>query len=243
MLEASNEQATILTDPMLISIVLERAKRKHSLLTINLPNIADDFLSVIVDIDDAGRYLCIDELKPEHGNTQLKKAKKFTVSAKLQGISIGFSSEILRVLNSGTHPSYRVKFPSRMQHRERRASHRVPVAMGLGVIADVEISTKESISLRVADISAEGVGLAASYEDIKKIMRSTGNLNCTIYFPEEEEDWTCPVEPCYGHRHKGDGREIQLGIRFQELTTKQREVLTRQLRFFDRENIRKAVRD
>lgn len=239
----AKKQDTILTDPTLIAIVLEKAKRKHSLLTINLPNQKDEYLSLIVDVDDNGKYLYIDELKPDLGNKKLKEAKEFSASAKLQGVSIGFKSEILRTISSGIQSSYCVKFPTQMQHRERRASHRVPVAIGLGVVADLFTDEhSDPINLRVADISAEGIGLVVNHpEDIKKIMRAAGSLRCTIYFPDETDDWTCQLDACHGHRQQSDGQLIQLGARFTELTTKQREVLNRQLRFFDRENIRKGV--
>ena len=183
-----DHQATILTNPMLISIVLEKVKRKRSLLTVNIPNTKDDFLSIIIDIDDTGKYPYIDELKPNSGNVQFKKVKEFTVKAKLQGVSIDFKSEVLRIIKPGLQSNYCIKFPTYMQHRERRTSHRVPVAMGLGVVADIYAGDDEPINLRVADISAEGPGLVATPEDIKKIMRSVGNLKCTVYFPNETEN-------------------------------------------------------
>lgn len=237
---ADPKQETILTDPALIRSILEKARRTRSQLKIYIPEIRDDFLSMIVDVDERGQYLYIDELSPEHGNSKLKHAKIFNAYSKLQGASIGFQSEMLRVINNGRQTSFCIKFPTEIQHRERRNSRRIPVAAGLGVVADVYAGDKEPITLDVADISAEGIGLLACTRDIKRIMRSAGSLTCTVYFPDEG-DWTCEIEPCHGYRRE-DGERIQLGARFARLNGEQKAVLDRQLRFFAQQHMRKVMR-
>lgn len=242
-MSAAQGKESTLTDPTLIGITLDKAKRKHSLLTITIPNVPDEFLSVIIGVDENSKYIYIDELKPSHGNAKLMHGKVFSAQAKLQGVSIGFNSEVIRAVKNGALSSYCVKFPQVMLHRERRSSHRVPIALGLGVIADVMDDSKEPITMRVADMSSEGIGFIAKPEDIKKIMRARGRLMCTVYFPDETEEWTCEIEACHSNRNPEEGEQIHLGAQFIQPTIKQKNILHKQLRFFDRENIRKGLPD
>jgi hypothetical protein len=238
--EKSRNLETILSDSTLIAIMLEKAKTDHSLLTISLPNIQDDYLSVIIDIDEENGLLYLDELKPSQGNAFIERVKTFSASAKLQGVSIGFKSEFVKIHRKGALSSLCVKLPGSMQHRERRSSHRVPVAIGLEVFAKIVETGKEPIVLRVPDISAERIGLIANFQQIQRIMKATGDLLCTIRFPEEIEDWTVRIAGCHGYRQT-DFANAQIGAHFLELTIKQKNILHQKLRFFDRENIRKGI--
>lgn len=235
------EQGTIITDPVLIGVTLEKAKIGHSLLTVNLPDSEDEYLSVILDINDDDGQLYIDELKPASGNLALKKTKQLNAHAKLQGVSISFQSRLIRLIKKGSLTSLCIRFPNKILYHERRSSHRVPVAIGLDIYADIYDNGNPPLKMRVVDISAEGIGLAAKHSDFKQLINSNNEIRCSILFPDEEDAWNVRIEPCSGERPLSD-RVIQVGAYFKELTTKQKDILNKQLRLFDRENIQRDNR-
>lgn len=239
----ADRDGSVLTDPVLIGIMLEKTRNNRSLLSITLPGIQEEFLSVITAIDDKTGHFFIDELKPAHGNDKLKQLKQFIASARLQGVSISFKGELQKIVRKGALTTYCARLPTRLQYHERRCSHRVPVAIGLNLSARVYDNGKQPLTMRIADISAEGVGLVAGADDCRQLIESKNMLRCGIHFPEETDEWLVRIRPCMENRLPGKGRTRIFGAVFLDLTIKQRNILTRQLRFFDRENIRKTQRD
>ncbi len=240
-MDNDTEQGTSLTDSVLIGIMLEKTRNSRSLLSISLPNTEEEFLSLILSIDDAAGQVHIDELKPASGNQALKKQKYLSAYAKLQGVSIAFQSQYIKTIRKGSLTSLCIKFPSKIQHHERRCSHRVPVAIGLDIYAMIYDNGQTPFRMRVTDLSAEGVGLSAKHDEFVQLLQSENEIRCAIQFPDEEDEWNVRIELCSSERPSG-GRTRHFGAFFKELTTKQKDILTRQLRLFDRENIRRDSR-
>ena len=240
-MDNDSKQGTVLTDPVLIGIMLEKARNSHSLLTVSVPSNNEEFLSLLLNINDATGQIIIDELKPAAGNITLKRHKLFNAYSKLQGVSIAFQSRYIKTIRKGSLTSICAEFPVSMQHHERRSSHRVPVAIGLDLYANIYDNGKPAIRMRVTDISAEGIGLSTKSEIFQQLTQSKNEIRCTLMFPDEEEEWNVRIELCSSKRPSSN-RTLHFGAFFKELTTKQNNILTRMLRLIDRENIRRDSR-
>ena len=238
-MEDNEGQNETLTDSVLIGVILERIHKNHSFLTIRLPETDEEYLSLIVELDEDAHSLQIDGLKPDDGNPRLSQAPYFSVSAKLQGTSIDFKSRIVKTFNSNQQLSHKIKYPEIIEHRERRISHRVPVARGLHINAEVFHGGDLLTKARVADLSMEGVGLV--FESTKAIALKENDyvLDCIICF-DEQQQWQCDIQICHGEKLPEEGG-IHLGARFIDMSLPKRNQLIKQLRWLERENIRKAL--
>ncbi len=237
----SHQPAEQLTDPVLISILLEKALKKRSLLSIQLPDTDEEFLSIILELDEKGKYLYLDALKPDSGHLVLLNKKTFRANAKLQGISISFEGRLVKTKTDEDNTNYRVSFPQQLEYHEKRISHRVPIGRGLNTKANLLYAGDKKLLVRVADVSAEGVGLSLRANDAQRLLKAEQPMKCRINFMERE-NFDCYIELCHGHKNS-DGPNVHLGAKFAGVTSHQRNQLLKIIRILERENIRKAAPD
>ena len=237
----SGSNNEIITDSVLISVALDRAHHKHALLTLVLPGSNKHYLSVIVDIDYQANVLYIDLLKPEHGDLQLARSKKFSVYTKNQGIFISFESHFLRTVGKQEQKTHCIQYPTQIRYLDHRDSHRIPVGRGLNVSVEFPQQQSASIVMRVADISMHGIGLITRYSVMQSLRAQNQTVfDCVIHFPDNI-DWPCQLEFCQQHQYREDESYLHVGSRFVNTTLKQRNTLSKQLRLLERENVRRRT--
>ncbi len=238
-LDSPSQPDEFLTDDVLIGILLEKVKNKHTLLTISLSGVENEFSSIIVDLDESGKHLDIDSLKPEIGNTALGKTTPINIRAKLKGISLSFKTHIIKCIDNNRAQGYRIKFPESIKYQERRISHRASVARGLQIKAEIHFENKQTVTLDVLDLSLEGIGLICNKENAEKFSDQLPLCSCDISFHDKTK-LTCDIELCRLQKDD-ESTYLNVGARFVGLSPRQENLLLRQLRFLDRENIRKTL--
>jgi len=228
------------TDTTRIAKLLMQLHADRSLLTVGLSGIGQLYTSSLLDIGPQQEYLTLDELNPHAGHAQLLNAKKAWISARLRGVEVDFTTELLEVGGQTKIAYYRMTLPRLLHYRQRRAYYRVQVGTGHSIPVLMK-RAHETLGGELWDISVGGMSVRLPHSGAAPHPIQQGEIldSCRINLDPITEI-ASKLEVRFVSYDEGLGA-LRIGGRFVDLTKSHQHTLERFVASVDR-TLRKRVK-
>lgn len=204
-----------------------QACSNHVLFNLKFSGLESRFSTALVGIYDEHGFVVLDELTPEEGNGLLKIRQQATLSGRLSGVLLTFTTRLIEAREKNGIAYYKVMFPEAVKHRQQRKSPRVPTN-GAGIPFHALRGKGNHQMLRgyVTDLSKKGVGLVLIEDDVS-LQRGEILPSCIIDIPDLGEV-TFSLEISFSSR---DSREpiTRIGGRFRDIDARSLQRVRRQI--------------
>lgn len=154
-------QAEEIADPARIVSLLRRMQQARTLLIVSFPQVSECFNSSLLSIQPQHGSMVLDELTPPTGHAHLLRLRTPHIQARLRGVDINFSTELLEAGVKAGIAYYRIALPSMLAYAQRRANFRARLGAGRRVPVTLETEQGQILKGYLCDISASG--LCASF--------------------------------------------------------------------------------
>ncbi|MDX9768015.1 MAG: flagellar brake protein [Ectothiorhodospiraceae bacterium] len=230
-----------ISDPQRIAVLLRHLQEARSLLTVTIPDVQGYFISALLKVDAEQLSLFIDELTPPHGNEALRATGVVNVYALLKGVSVHFKTTLEASGEKDGVAFYRMAFPARMHHMQRREHYRVFVGHGKQVPVRIplrDLGQSDVVEARLLDISMGGVGFTAPL----KLRFGDGQVleDCVIELPSGDT-LRCALQVCYSRRDEMHN-QLRVGARFANLDGQKERLVQRYVLLLEREELKRNSR-
>jgi len=224
-----------ITNKERITTLLARIKEARGSVLIHFAKNNNQFSSAILEINPDNLTIVFDEFVPKEGHDTLLKLKQFNVTARIEGVSIHFKSELKAVNTDNEISSYTTQYPIRILYEQRRKAFRVPVSKNTEIPVTISTETDRVYEAYLVDLSSEGIG--AYIETNDEFTEYGKKYFCKIHLPNGSFI-SSELELRY---IKPDERieKLQIGCKFINLTTPQRNLLERFIMTLQREAIKR----
>lgn len=111
----------------LVAGYLRRLKDAHILLKVTIPNHSEICNTILVIINENENFIVLDKLHPESGHKAFMRENRCAIEAQHQGISMGFTAELEKLIDHDDSPAYRIRFPKEMLYHQKRSAFRAPL--------------------------------------------------------------------------------------------------------------------
>ncbi len=113
----------------LVAGYLRRLMDAHTLLKVSIPKHTEICNTIMVIINENENFLILDKLHPESGHIAFMEKKRCAIEAHLQGVSMGFTAQLEKLIEHEDSPAYRISFPKEMLYHQKRSAFRAPVGV------------------------------------------------------------------------------------------------------------------
>jgi c-di-GMP-binding flagellar brake protein YcgR len=113
----------------LIAGYLRRLKDAHTLLKVTIPKHAEICNTILVIINENENFIILDKLHPESGHNAFMQKKRCAIEAQHQGVSMGFTAQLEKLIDHDESPAYRISFPKEMLYHQKRSAFRAPIGV------------------------------------------------------------------------------------------------------------------
>ncbi len=121
----------------------------------------------------------------EELNGQVEASKKLTFVSNLRSVKVQFSIPRIEIALLNDEPAFVLKLPKAIVRLQRREFYRIPTPTLDPVICTIPLPDGSSIKATVADISAGGIGLLGSPEEMS-LEKMKSYENCQLALPGSE---------------------------------------------------------
>lgn len=229
-----------IVEPARVAALLRRAHDRRSLLTVALAGSDELYVSALLEVVTTGRYVVLDELKPESGHALAVRGRRIHVSTRLDGIRLGFESVIGQVNIESGVPYYKVPFPQVLHYHQRRAHHRAPVPIEQPLSVQLVTANARTLTGELRDLSSGGLSVRLDPGGLEQL--AVGDLVPRCVIQTAAGGRLCaPVEICYAERFSGM-RRPRIGGRFVGLEPRTARALEALVAELDRAAARRLAR-
>lgn len=193
---------------------------KRILLTAYLDGGPFLFMTAVlgVTVDDA---IILDASADEKMNERATQAETLTCTGRFGGVRIQFSvSDAVRFPHDGLE-AMRCPLPQSVLRLQRREFYRLPVPFSNPVICTINLNTEDggqkAVTVRVVDISNDGIGLIAPAEEL---VFEPGQVfeHCTLSIPESgATDVVLKMRNVFRISNPFGGESVRAGCQFVDL--------------------------
>ncbi len=224
-----------ITNKERITTLLVRIKEARGSVLVHFAKNSNQFSSAILEINPDSSMIVFDEFIPKEGHDTLLKLKQFNVTARIEGVSIHFKSELKSVNTDNKISSYTTTYPVRILYEQRRGAFRVPVGKNTEIPITISTETDNTYEAYLVDLSSQGIG--AYIETNDEFTEYGKKYFCKIHLPngrfvssELELRYIKPDDKI---------KKLQIGCKFINLTASQRKLLERFIMTLQREAIKR----
>ena len=235
---ALEDSYQLVSDRRRIRHILNELQREKALLTALVDGNENAFTTAILELDEKGDAMVVDELVPAPGENVIVPGSGLWLLGQVQGIKTAFKSSVLEVGEEDRLPFYRVAFPATIRHQQRRKSYRAPVA--LSIRSEVRLQREDGLSLagQLRDLSVGGLSVMLKVlREIEALSPGLTFTECDLELPGEGH---VSVQAEIRHLHTDPIRKtLYLGLAFQELPPQDQRLIQRSVSHLERELLRK----
>lgn len=154
----------IISRPAEVASVLSSLQRQRSLVTISFRGIEQKYLSLVLAVDRKEQVFYLDELNLPSGHKRMVAGEMFSVRGTEQGITVFFTKcKVIKVLDEEDGAVYRIAFPTRLIHNQKRDAFRAHVMLGnkvpVSLLSFTRIEPIQPLYAIMKDISNTGCKL------------------------------------------------------------------------------------
>lgn len=235
-----DDDAELLRGSQRILPLVERVFRQRALITVAVQGLDDLFTSVILEVNDEGEYLVMDELRPLEGHAALRPGHEVHVSSRLDGISLSFSSTVERIENEQAGAYYKVPLPAELRYNQKRNYYRaaVPVTRTSPVL--LVLGDRRSLAGELRDISLGGFSMRLNPGAPHGVTEGDRIDRCILHLDEQRSIETA-VEVCYVE-DRASTRRPRFGLRFIDLDERALRAIGGLVATLERDQLRSAAR-
>lgn len=217
--------------------LLEQVFSRHCLLDLRFESTADAYQTVIIELVPEQAYMVLDELVPRSGNALTAHTPKISLTTRVDGMTVTFSSAICACGDDNHSPYYKVPYPKKIGSSQRRREFRVRVPINRGVQMRFNSSDGILLSGEVRDLSAHGFCSRLNHGEVGRLADNSRHQgHCDIAFPDGNSI-SATVE--IRHVVPGSGRIAPLiGAFFVDLDARTERAIERYVVLLDREQAR-----
>ncbi|MCB1759822.1 MAG: flagellar brake protein [Gammaproteobacteria bacterium] len=161
---AGDDEFRVIAKEQVVALLL-RASATHLLFRVELPGQAHSFSTALLGIYDEHDFLILDELSPEFGDRLLRVGQRITLTGRLEGVVLSFSTQLLEIRKKNGAAFYKARLPATLHYQQQRSANRV-TSSG----ADIDFhalrgrGSSQLLKGYVSDLSREGVGIILTDE-------------------------------------------------------------------------------
>ncbi len=220
-----NSSATdsLLSEPERIEEILNKYKKKHALLTVEINDKRELCSSLFLEVNLHKQYLVIDEFCPNDINNNIKKNDYLTISCNNSGTYINFNGKILDVSEEEGAPYYKLSFPDVIEYSQRRQSHRVPINISSPI--KVVFNTQNNLLMHgeIRDMSLGGFSARLNPPLVERFKPNDKIPKCIIQMPDNGRI-VCSVEVRRMYINPSSGIPM-MGCKFTDMNKQDRRSL------------------
>jgi len=139
--------------------LLEKLKAEQALLQISIPGVPETFFSSLLAIKPEDDYLLLDELNSKHAHKLLLVHKKLNVHAKLDGIGIQFSTQLITHAKESGIFFYKVEYPETVLYFQKRQNYRINIGLGVNIPIKMKRDDGSPVYGHIINLSETGAGI------------------------------------------------------------------------------------
>lgn len=233
---AEMEASSRITSPGQIIRLLKKVYNSHQLLTVELEHNDTQHSSMILEINEAGGYMVLDEFYPKLTSQVIAVSSKLEFYTFVSGVEINFISTIEAIAGIEEEPYYKIPIPEKILYFQKRQFLRVPVSVA-NPIKIVLSDNKDMIcNGEIRDLSIGGFSARLKLTEQRY---TVGDLvpKCMLYMPEDRKI-LCSVE-VRQIELPGPTAPPKIGARFLDLRNQDQKTIERFVAKIDRDLVRR----
>jgi c-di-GMP-binding flagellar brake protein YcgR len=216
--------------------LLQNLKNDRALLTVTIPGDSLECKSTVLDIQPQSGYFIIDELSPRAGHDRFVANGQCHVYGKLKGVSISFTSQLIRTGQKDGLGYYHLALPSHVDYRQRRENYRIRVGIRNAIAVTLNLPTGETVSGEMHDLSRGGMRIR--FRKPAPPLQTPQIVPCQFQLPAGNTI-SCLVEI----RRLSNDDPAHIGARFVELDRSQKRLIEQFITAQERELIKRGKRE
>ena len=216
--------------------LLTQALRTRLLFDVSIPTSETHYTTALLGIYRDHGFLVMDELTPRVGHKKLLKQRRMTLTGKLDGVPLRFSTRLIESREQKGMAFYKVEIPESLFYMQRRQEFRIAVTEArIPFQAQRDDGSQEILKGYVYDLSRNGMGL--NLEGEVALERDEILKNCVIT-PEvftDEGNGAIPftMKVCHAAYHK-KRKHTRIGGYFENIDTRSSSKIAKIIALFER---------
>jgi c-di-GMP-binding flagellar brake protein YcgR len=142
--------------PEQIARVLDQLIEHRCMLAVSFVDVDDNYSSAVIEVVRKENYLVIDELAPRAVNQHVTVGQEVTVRARMNNVTVRFTSTISGIGNEDGLPYYRLPFPGSLDYVQRREHFRAGVPLEKKVPVQLSLVDGTLHNAELRDVSLGG---------------------------------------------------------------------------------------
>jgi len=185
--------------------LLEKLKAEQTLLQISIPGVPETFFSSLLAIKEDDGFLLLDELNTKNAHKLLLIHKKLNVHAKLNGIGIQFSTDLIDHGKESGIFFYKVAFPETVLYFQKRQNYRINIGLGINIPIKMKRDDGSPVYGEIINLSETGAGIIL---DTPYILQLSEILPYCELRLSDETIISCQLEVRYASMNKKSSQQL-----------------------------------
>ncbi len=204
-----------------VALLMQTLKDKRALLTAYIDGGPFSFVTVVLGVVQDHGGIILDASGDEKINARALAAENLVCASRVDGVRVQFSARAPVEFPYDGYLAIRCDLPDIALRLQRRESFRQPVPLSNPVTCTIMIDSgdgaKHTASVRVLDISNDGIGIVASSE-LSVFEPGTMFENCILTIPDTgSTDVVLQLRNVYKIRNPRGGESFRAGCQFVNL--------------------------
>jgi c-di-GMP-binding flagellar brake protein YcgR len=230
-----------ITRPDAVAEVLEKMHAQRCHLSVSLADVEDSYSSLVLEVVRTESYFVLDELTPRAVNAHVTVGTELTIRARMQSATIRFTTVVNAVGDEDGLAYFRLPFPEKIDHLQRREYYRAGVPLEKTVPVQLAMPNGSTHSAELRDVSLGGFSARLSGGLPKDIAPGNNVQHLVITLPSSAKIHGSG-EICYAAEPGATARVSRCGVRFLHIDRSDRHMLEQFIAQLDREMKRRHLR-
>ncbi len=152
-------QKNVINTPKDIARLLQKMQEHIVIITARFESDPDTYNTSIIKVDSHAEQFHLDEFLPSLGNEQLRKLKKVSLRARLDGAILTMNASLKSAKKDKAVPYFMMHFPEQIHSIQRRESYRVSIPVNKRIQAGMQTDAGNFVAGFLHDISFSGVSI------------------------------------------------------------------------------------
>lgn len=237
---SSLHEPSTITKPDPIASILEKMVEQRCQLTVSLAGVEDSYSSLVLEVVRDESYFVLDELTPRAVNQHVVVGTELTIRARMQSATVRLTSVVTAVGEEAGLAYFRLPFPSKVDHIQRREYYRAGVPLEKKVPVQLAMPNGALHTAELRDVSLGGFSARLSGSLPKEIAPGGSIQHLVITLPSEAKIHGSG-EICYAELAQ-TARVSRCGVRFLHIDRADKHALEQFIAQLDREMKRRHLR-
>jgi c-di-GMP-binding flagellar brake protein YcgR len=198
-----NESTYSLYSPSQIVNRLMLLFNNKCLLSADIGDSRDSFLTTIIEIDKEKKTIILDYGPKEYLNNQLLNASKTMFRTEFTGIKAGFRGESIKKIRHNGEWAFAMPIPKSMLWLQRREFYRIRSPIAKYSYCEIILPDQEPLKLNIYDISVSGFSMLTYSTPLAAQLLEMGHFEkCKLVLTDAGEGiisfdvlYTCIINP------------------------------------------------